>query len=106
MQHHPAVPIDDMPSFIMALLQRVSLAARALEFAVMTAARSGEVLVAAWGEIDTDARMWTIPGPRMKAKREHRCLCVTRRSRFCKSSQGPRMLTWSSLARRTSHCQT
>ena len=71
-QHHPAVPIDDMPSFIMALRQRVGLSARALEFAVLTAVRSGEVRGATWGEIDTDARLWTIPGPRMKAQREHR----------------------------------
>jgi integrase len=71
-QHHPAVPIDDMPSFIMTLRQRVGLAARALEFAILTAARSGEVRGATWGEIDTDTGIWTIPGPRMKAKREHR----------------------------------
>jgi integrase len=71
-KHHPAVPIDDMPSFIVALSQRVGLAARALEFAILTAARSGEVRGATWEEIDMDARIWTIPGPRMKAKREHR----------------------------------
>ncbi|MFM9926402.1 integrase arm-type DNA-binding domain-containing protein [Variovorax sp. H27-G14] len=71
-QHHPAVAIDDMPAFITALQERVGLSARALEFAVLTAARSGEVRGATWGEIDMGASIWTIPGSRMKAKREHR----------------------------------
>lgn len=71
-KHHPAVPIDDMPAFFDALRQRVGMSARALEFAILTAARSGEVRGATWKEIDSDARIWTIPGPRMKAKREHR----------------------------------
>jgi integrase len=46
--------------------------AKALEFAILTAARSGEVLGATWGEIDTQERVWTIPGGRMQAGREHR----------------------------------
>ena len=71
-QHHPAVPIDDMPSFMLALNQREGMAALALKFAILTAARSGEVRGATWTEIDMDARIWTIPGSRMKAKREHR----------------------------------
>lgn len=71
-QHHPAVAINDMPAFIDALRQRAGTAARALEFTILTAARSGEVRGATWGEIDFDAGIWTIPGPRMKAKREHR----------------------------------
>lgn len=71
-QHHPAVPIDDMPSFILALRLRDGIAALALQYAILTAARSGEVRGAVWTEIDLNARVWTIPGPRMKAKREHR----------------------------------
>ncbi|TPG22211.1 tyrosine-type recombinase/integrase [Variovorax guangxiensis] len=71
-QHHPAVAIDDMPSFILALRQRDGMAALALQFAILTAARSGEVRGAVWTEIDMEARAWTVPGPRMKAKREHR----------------------------------
>jgi integrase len=71
-QHHPAVPIDDMPSFIEALHQRIGTAAGALEFVILTAARSGEVRGATWDEIDLDAGIWTIPSSRMKAKREHR----------------------------------
>lgn len=71
-QHHPAVSIDDMPSFFLALRQRDGMAALALQYAILTAARSGEVRGAIWTEIDINARVWTIPGPRMKAKREHR----------------------------------
>jgi integrase len=48
------------------------MAARALEFAALTAARTGEVLGACWGEIDLTAKVWTVPGNRMKAGREHR----------------------------------
>lgn len=71
-QHHKAVPIDDMPAFITALRNREGLAARALEFAILTAARSGEVRGATWSEIDLDAGVWTVPADRMKAGRQHR----------------------------------
>ena len=48
------------------------MAARALEFAIFTAARTAEVLGATWGEVDLDAKVWTVPAKRMKAGREHR----------------------------------
>ncbi|HVC56689.1 MAG TPA: tyrosine-type recombinase/integrase, partial [Stellaceae bacterium] len=48
------------------------MAARALEFAILTAARTGEVLGARWGEVDLDAKVWVVPAGRMKAGREHR----------------------------------
>ncbi len=70
--HHAALPFDDMPTFIAALRDRKGLAARALEFAALTAARTGEVLGARWGEIDLTAKVWTVPADRMKAGREHR----------------------------------
>jgi integrase len=70
--HHPALPFDDMPEFLAALRDRQGMAARALEFAALTAARTGEVLGARWGEIDLDAKVWTVPAGRMKAGREHR----------------------------------
>jgi len=54
------------------LSQREGIAARAAEFAILTAARSGEVRGATWMEIDMDARVWTIPAERMKAGKEHR----------------------------------
>lgn len=71
-QHHRAVPIDDMPAFGADLRQRAGVAARALEFTILTAARSGEVRGAIWSELDMDAGVWTIPAGRMKAGREHR----------------------------------
>ncbi|HKS89778.1 MAG TPA: integrase arm-type DNA-binding domain-containing protein [Stellaceae bacterium] len=70
--HHPALPFDDVPAFLAALRSRPGMAARALEFAIFTAARTGEVLGARWGEIDLAAKVWTVPAERMKAGREHR----------------------------------
>ena len=70
--HHAALPFDQMPDFLSALRHRKSMAARALEFAALTAARTGEVLGARWGEIDLTAKVWTVPADRMKAGREHR----------------------------------
>ena len=71
-KHHPAVRVDDMPAFIKALRQHDGLSPKALEFAVLTAARSGEVRGANWAEIDLEAAVWTVPPERMKAGKEHR----------------------------------
>lgn len=70
-EHHKALPWADAPAFMARLRRRGGMAARALEFAIWTAARSGEVRGATWAEIDTEARTWTVPAERMKAKREH-----------------------------------
>jgi integrase len=70
--HHAAMPYSDVPSFLARLREREAVAARALEFAILTAGRSGEVLCAQWTEIDLDAKVWTLPPERMKAAREHR----------------------------------
>ena len=70
--HHAALPFDDLPGFLAALRGREGMAARALEFAILTVARTGEVLGARWGEIDLAAKIWTIPAERMKVGREHR----------------------------------
>src|ERR1700724_3161993 len=70
--HLAAMPFDDVPEFIATLRERKAIAALALEFAILTAARSGEVLGARWAEIDLDAKVWTVPAVRMKAGREHR----------------------------------
>lgn len=70
--HHVAMPYPEVPAFLGALRERDAVAALALEFLILTAARSGEVLGATWGEIDLDAKIWTIPAVRMKAGREHR----------------------------------
>lgn len=71
-EHHVALPIDQMADFIASLRAVQSTGARALEFAILTAARSGEVRGATWDEIDMRAKVWTIPAERMKAGREHR----------------------------------
>jgi integrase len=71
-EHHAALPYHDLPAFMAALRQPGGLAARALEFTVLTAARTGEVIGATWPEIDFQGRLWTIPANRMKAGREHR----------------------------------
>lgn len=71
-KHHEAVTVDDAPAFYVQLQKRDGAGARALEFALLTAARSGEVRGATWAEIDMDKGLWTIPASRMKAKKEHR----------------------------------
>jgi integrase len=71
-RHLAALPYADVGTFMEALRAQEGIAAAALEFAVLTAARSGEVRGAKWGEIDLDGKTWTIPDERMKAKREHR----------------------------------
>ncbi len=70
--HQPAMPFDDVPAFVGRLRERDAVAARALEFLILTAARSGEVCGARWSEIDATAKVWTVPPERMKARREHR----------------------------------
>ena len=63
---------DVVPGFIARLRERESMAALALEFTILTAARSGEVLGAKWSEVDIDKKVWTIPAERMKSARPHR----------------------------------
>lgn len=70
--HHPALPYDAVGAFMVELRKRDGTAARALEFAILTAARTNEVLKARWEEIDLAAKVWTVPAERMKAGREHR----------------------------------
>lgn len=70
--NHPALSLDDAPRWFADLRTREGFGARALEFAALTAARSGEVRGATWDEIDLDRGLWTIPAARMKMKREHR----------------------------------
>ncbi|WOH82149.1 integrase arm-type DNA-binding domain-containing protein [Bradyrhizobium sp. BEA-2-5] len=71
-EHHAALPFVELPNFIAQLATRDGIAARALEFAILTASRTGEIVGSRWPEIDLDAKLWTIPAERMKAKREHR----------------------------------
>lgn len=71
-KHHPALPIDELPDFIAKLRTMEGQGARALEFTILTAARSGEVRGATWAEIDLKTATWTIPADRIKAGKEHR----------------------------------
>ena len=70
-EHYPALPFVDLPEFMQALAQREGIAARALEFAILSASRTGEVIGARWTEIDLDAKVWVVPSERMKAGQEH-----------------------------------
>jgi integrase len=71
-KHHPAMPWQDAPGFMVELGKREGEAAKALAFTVLTAARSGEVRGMRWREIDLEARVWTVPAGRIKGEREHR----------------------------------
>lgn len=71
-RHHPALPWRELPAFMAQLRANGSISAQALQFTILTACRTGEVLGAQWAEIDLERAIWTIPGARMKAKREHR----------------------------------
>src|SRR5260221_7924738 len=70
--HHAAMDYTDVPAFMAELQARQVIASLALEFAILTAARSGEVLGARWDEFDLDRAVWTVPAGRIKAGREHR----------------------------------
>jgi integrase len=70
--HYKAMPFAEVPAFVGRLRAMQGVAPRALEFAILTAARSGEVLGARWGEIDLAEKVWTVPATRMKAGKEHR----------------------------------
>jgi integrase len=71
-KNHPALPWLELPAFMADLYGREGMGARALQFAIFTACRSGEVRGASWAEIDLRAKLWTIPSSRMKAGKEHR----------------------------------
>lgn len=76
--HHAAMPYADLPVFMATLRAGHSISRVALEFTILTAARTGEVTGAAWAEFDLDAKLWTIPAERMKAGRDHTIPLVDR----------------------------
>jgi integrase len=71
-EHHAALPYAQLPALLASLREREAVSARALEFLILTAGRTGEVIGARWGEIDLLDKTWTVPAARMKARREHR----------------------------------
>ena len=70
-RHHPAIPFAELPAFMAEMRERNSISARALEFTILTAARTSEALGAKWAEIDLDDAVWTVPAERMKGGKEH-----------------------------------
>jgi integrase len=68
-KHHPALPFSELPGFMAELRERESLSARALEFTILTATRTGEAIAACWDEFDLAAKVWIVPAERMKGKR-------------------------------------
>ena len=66
------MPYAEVPAFIAHLREREAIAARALEFTILAATRSGETLGMTWAELDLNANLWIVPGARMKSGREHR----------------------------------
>lgn len=83
-EHHAALPYREIPAFMALLREQTSITARALEFLILTATRTGETLGARWDEIDLSERIWTIPGHdpktgrRMKTGKQHRVPLATR----------------------------
>jgi integrase len=71
-EHYSALPYTEIADFVARLREQDGIAARALEFLILTAARTGEIIGATWAEVDFEQRLWMVPGSRMKAGREHR----------------------------------
>jgi len=107
-EHYPAAPFDEMPAFMAELCERNGIAALALRFVILTAARTGEALGARWKEIDFEAKIWTVPADRMKGDREHRvplsddAMAILERMREVRQGEhvfpGDRHATLSSMA--------
>lgn len=70
-EHHPALPYREMPAFMSELRARDGITPRALEFTILTVARTSEVIAAQWAEIDLDRDVWTVPANRMKSGKPH-----------------------------------
>ncbi|MBA4755065.1 MAG: site-specific integrase [Sphingobium sp.] len=88
--HHKAMPYEAISDFVGALRKRKAVAALALEFTILTAARTGEVIGATWDEVELDKAIWTVPASRMKAGKEHRVPLSPRAVEILKSTQGLR----------------
>ena len=71
-KNHDAMPYEKVPAFVETLRSKTAASAQALEFTILTGARTTEVRGMAWSELDLERKVWTIPSARMKAKKEHR----------------------------------
>jgi integrase len=100
-QHHPALPYAEIPEFMAELRERDSLSALALEFTILAAARTSETIGATWeGEIDFEAKVWTVPANRMKGGVQHRVPLSDRAVTILRAvpRQGPRIFPLSNMA--------
>ncbi|MBN9452692.1 MAG: tyrosine-type recombinase/integrase [Bosea sp.] len=103
--HHAAMPYKDVPAFLKRLSEQEGRAAPCLEFTILTAARSGEALGATWAEIDLQAKVWTVPGERMKGGRPHRvplcdrALVILNDMREIREVDGPTALVFQGMKR-------
>ncbi|MGD9712415.1 MAG: tyrosine-type recombinase/integrase, partial [Thermomicrobiales bacterium] len=89
--HHAAMPYDQVPSFIIALREVAGVGSAALEFAILSASRTGEVRGALWQEIDLEKRLWSIPAERMKSAKPHRVPLSDRSLEILKAMQKIRL---------------
>lgn len=87
-QHHPALPFAEAGRFFQTLATQQGTAARALEFTILTACRTGEVLGARWEEVDLESWVWTVPPERMKAGKPHRVPLVAATAAILKRQVG------------------
>jgi integrase len=88
--HYAALPYDELPGFLVGLREQEAISARALEFTILTAARTGETMGARWNELDLLDRTWTVPVERMKTGREHRVPLSARAIAILKEMQAHR----------------
>ena len=86
-EHHAALPYQDAPALMAWLRAKDAISARALEWTILTAARTGETRFATAAEIDFEAKVWTIPAARMKARKEHRVPLADRALQIAKEGQ-------------------
>jgi integrase len=89
-EHHAALPYDEFAEFMVELRGQEGVAARALEFAILSVARTAEVIGAQWSEFDLSTRLWTVPAERMKSGKEHRVPLLDRAIALLKEMQGIR----------------
>ena len=88
-EHHAALPYDQLGAFVGDLRKQSGSAARALEWLILNASRTGEVIGAKAGEVDLDKGIWTIPAERMKSGREHRIPLSPRAIEIAREQEGP-----------------
>lgn len=87
-KHHPALPFAEVGNFCAAIRKQTGTSAKAMEFAILTACRTGEVLGARWDEVDFEGQVWTIPAERMKGNRPHRVPLVAVTIAILKAQEG------------------